>query len=268
MTGRPLGTAMGGGGDGPRPMTSNKAAGYSSAPKMMGSIGSIGVSKGPAPPLLKKTDDGPEEQCKEMEARVNELLEDSAKASVEGDNSRALEQAKEAGKKERQLSRFREEKGFSDQQNIDLHYAVIFNLAHQYHKNGQHQEALTSYQHIVKNKEFPQSGRLRVNMGNIYFEQEKFPNAIKMYRMALDQIHSSNEKEVRFKIMRNIGIAFLRMGQYGDAVQSFSDVMDNEPDLTTGFNLVVCYYALGDREKMKKSFAALLALRAYEPEED
>jgi intraflagellar transport protein 88 len=35
----------------------------------------------------------------------------------------------------------------------------------------------------VKNKSFAQSGRLRVNMGNIYFEQEKFPNAIKMYRM-------------------------------------------------------------------------------------
>ena len=51
-------------------------------------------------------------------------------------------------------------------------------------------------------------------------------------------------------------------------MQSFSDVMDNEPDLVTGFNLVICYYALGDREKMKKSFVALLALRAYEPDEE
>jgi intraflagellar transport protein 88 len=58
------------------------------------------------------------------------------------------------------------------------------------------------------------------------------------------------------------------MGQYGDAVQSFSDCMDNEPDLVTGFNLVICYYALGDREKMKKSFVALLALRAYEPDDE
>ena len=86
--------------------------------------------------------------------------------------------------------------------------------AHQYHKNGQHQEALQTYQTIVKNKSFSQSGRLRINMGNIYFEQEKFPNAIKMYRMALDQLPPT-AKEVRFKVMRNIGIAFLRMGQYG-----------------------------------------------------
>jgi hypothetical protein len=59
---RPLGTAMGpgggGGGDGPRPMTSNKGAGYSSTPKVMGNIGGVGLSKGPAPPLLKKSDDG------------------------------------------------------------------------------------------------------------------------------------------------------------------------------------------------------------------
>ena len=41
---------------------------------------------------------------------------------------------------------------------------------------------------IVKNKSYTQSGRLRVNMGNIYFEQKKYSSAIKMYRMALDQV--------------------------------------------------------------------------------
>eukprot|EP00976_Prorocentrum_cordatum_P071466 1180341-Prorocentrum_minimum.AAC.2 len=55
-------------------------------------------------------------------------------------------------------------------------------------------------------------------MGNIFFEQKKFPNAIKMYRMALDQIPNT-AREIRFKIMRNIGNAFVRMGQYQDAMQ-------------------------------------------------
>ena len=47
----------------------NKAAGYSSQPK---TVSNIGVSKftGPAPPLLKKSDDGPEELCREMERKV------------------------------------------------------------------------------------------------------------------------------------------------------------------------------------------------------
>jgi hypothetical protein len=50
-------------------------------------------------------------------------------------------------------------------------------------------------------------------MGNIHFEQSKFPQAIKMYRMALDQVPGT-QKETRYKIMRNIGVAFMRLGQY------------------------------------------------------
>ena len=52
-----------------------------------------------------------------------------------------------------------------------------------YHANGLHKEALNSYTIIVKNKQYPQASRLRVNMGNIYFEQKKYPLAIKMYNM-------------------------------------------------------------------------------------
>lgn len=36
-------------------------------------------------------------------------------------------------------------------------------------------EALNTYSLIVKNKQYPQSGRLRVNMGNIYYEQKNYP---------------------------------------------------------------------------------------------
>ena len=39
--------------------------------------------------------------------------------------------------------------------------------------NGMHQEALNTYTMIVKNKAYGHSGRLRVNMGNIYFEEQK-----------------------------------------------------------------------------------------------
>jgi intraflagellar transport protein 88 len=50
----------------------------------------------------------------------------------------------------------------------------------QYHLNGMYQEAISTYSLIVKNKQYPQSGRLRVNMGNIYFEQKNYPMAIKV----------------------------------------------------------------------------------------
>ena len=48
-------------------------------------------------------------------------------------------------------------------------------------------------------------------MGNIYFQQRKFPLAIKMYRMALDIIPTSS-KEMRCKIQKNIGLAFVKLG--------------------------------------------------------
>lgn len=39
-------------------------------------------------------------------------------------------------------------------------------------------------------------GRLKVNMGNIYFKQKNYPKAIKFYRMALDQVPNTH-KEMR-----------------------------------------------------------------------
>ena len=153
-------------------------------------------------------------------------------------------------------------------------------------------EAINTYSLIVKNKQYPQSGRLRVNMGNIYYQdvrvpctpawsahaahlrrvwlprhQKKYTFAIKMYRMALDQIPNTG-KEMRLKIMRNIGNAFVRLGQFPDAIQSFETIMDGNADFQTGFNLIVCYYALGDEEKMRKGFARLLSIPMPHNSED
>lgn len=62
--------------------------------------------------------------------QVNALVEASAEAAVRGDFVMALERAKEAGRKERQLSKHRENSGLADSINLDLTYCVCFNLAH------------------------------------------------------------------------------------------------------------------------------------------
>ena len=41
---------------------------------------------------------------------------------------------------------------------------------------------------ITKNRMFNNAGRLKVNMGNIYFKLGQYAKAIKFYRMALDQV--------------------------------------------------------------------------------
>jgi len=245
-------------------MTAVRAAGYTSAGPKPGAVfdptGAGAQTRGPAPPLQKRSDNSPEDMCRELEKEVNALIEESALLSVRKEHASALDKAKEAGKRERYLCKQREQHGLADQINIDLTYSVCFNLANQYHANGMYTEALNTYSLIVKNKQYAQSGRLRVNMGNIYYEQQKYPAAIKMYRMALDQIPNTG-KEIKHKIVRNIGNAFVRLGQFQDALASYEQIMESSPDLQTGFNLVLCYYALGDKERMRKGFSRLLSVR-------
>eukprot|EP00742_Colponemidia_sp_Colp-10_P004661 GILJ01004972.1.p1 GENE.GILJ01004972.1~~GILJ01004972.1.p1 ORF type:complete len:820 (-),score=178.34 GILJ01004972.1:195-2654(-) len=276
--GRPLqtsyrmGTAAQAAGDGPRPMTSNRGAGFSTAAgRAAAGKDSFDpfnqAGRGPAPPLQKRSESSPEEMFKEMEKEVNRLLEASAMAKSKNDFAMALEKAKEATKKERLLCKQREQANMSDQINIDLTYSVCFNLAVQYQANEMYTEALNTYSLIVKNKQYPQSGRLRVNMGNIFYQQKKYTNAIKMYRMALDQIPNTG-REIRFKIMRNIGNALVRLGQFAEAIQNYENIMDGAPDFKTGFNLILCYFAIGDKEKMKKGFTRVLGIQNMGTDEE
>jgi intraflagellar transport protein 88 len=184
-----------------RPMTSVRAAGYSSRGRAGNSAGKsfdpfnqagiIRLTNG-RNKKEKDSETAPEEVIKDLEIRIARLIEESTFDAEGGKLERALEKAKEAGKKERQLSKHREQNNLGDQLNLDLTFCVFLNLANQYHNNRMYQEALNSYGVIVKNKLFSQSGRMRVNMGNIYFEQGKYSHAVKMYRMALDQISNSN----------------------------------------------------------------------------
>nr|XP_046219479.1 intraflagellar transport protein 88 homolog isoform X12 [Oncorhynchus gorbuscha] len=250
-----------------RPMTAVRAAGYSSAMTRGSTFDPLGQSKGPAPPLEGKSEDTPDEKVKILEKKVNDLIEESCLAHGLGDLQLSLDRAKEAGRKERALVRQREQSGNADHINLDLTYSVLFNLATQYANNDMYAEALNTYQVIVKNKMFSNAGRLKVNMANIHFKQKNYPKAIKLYRMALDQI-SNSHKEMRIKIMQNIGVVFIRMGQYSDAITSFEHIMSECPNIKTGFNLILCYYAIGDRERMKKAFQKLICVPLGIDEED
>lgn len=146
-----------------------------------------------------------------------QLIEESYIASGEGDAQKALLKAKEASNKERGLIRMQEHGGLGDQHNVDLTYSVsspsflhvielaehvfqvLFTLAIQYTANEQYTEALNTYQLITKNRMFSNSHRLKINMGNIYYKQGQYQQAVKMYRMALDQV-SSNQRLLRYKL--------------------------------------------------------------------
>ncbi|XP_072575906.1 intraflagellar transport protein 88 homolog isoform X5 [Vulpes vulpes] len=250
-----------------RPMTAVRAAGFTKAALRGSAFDPLGQSRGPAPPLEAKNEDSPEEKIRQLEKKVNELVEESCIANSCGDLKLALEKAKDAGRKERILVRQREQVTTPENINLDLTYSVLLNLASQYSANEMYAEALNTFQVIVKNKMFSNAGRLKVNMGNIYLKQRNYSKAIKFYRMALDQIPSVH-KEMRIKIMQNIGVTFIKTGQYSDAINSFEHIMSMAPNLKAGFNLILSYFAVGDRDKMKKAFQKLIAVPLEIDEDD
>ncbi|XP_069164782.1 intraflagellar transport protein 88 homolog isoform X2 [Procambarus clarkii] len=260
-TGAPLHSSLGqvgGGGSSDglrRPMTSMRGTGYTSHGSVFDPLNQ--ANKGPAPPLISKTEESPREKIKSLERRVMGLIEESCMAASRGEIRLALDRAKEASSKERSLIRQREQAGLSDGHNLDLTFSVLFNLANQYAANDMYTEALNTYQVITKDRMFNNSGRLRVNMGNIHYKMGQYNKAVKFYRMALDQVPNTH-KSMRIKIMHNIGLVFVRMGQYSEACTSFEYIMQEEANFKTGLDLVTAYYALGDKERMKKGFLRLL----------
>lgn len=146
-----------------------------------------------------KDESTPEAKAKLLEKKVNVLLEESILASYRQDLKLALEKGKEAISKEKSLNNQKERLSNSSEGiavNSDLTFAVQFNLGIQYTRSGMFNEALNTFTTIVKNRSFANSGRIKLNIGNIYFLQGNFAKAIKFYRMALDQV-ANTHKDLR-----------------------------------------------------------------------
>ncbi|XP_059060211.1 intraflagellar transport protein 88 homolog [Achroia grisella] len=239
-----------------RPVTAVRAAGYTSTAR-------------DTPSREDKKEDSVEDRIKQVEAKIMTLVEESCMLSVRPDPDddsnikrdfdlgQALAKAQEASTLERQLIRMQEQANLGDTHNLDLTFAVLCNLAGQYALNEMYTEALNTYQLLTRNKLFPHANRLKVNMGNIYFKMGEHPKALKLYRMALDQTPTA-EKDLRMKVMHNIGLLLVRMGKFRDAVTNFQHIMHEQGDFQTGLHLVLCSAALNDAEGGKAAFHAML----------
>lgn len=182
-----------------RPMTAVRSAGYTSNQQAFDPLNLGTSSKGSAPPLEINKEDTPEEKIKVTERKIMGLIETSTQAASENNIKIALERAREASSRERALIRLQEQAGLSDNHNIDLTFAVLFNLAVQYTNNEMYTEAIATYQAITRNRMFSNSARLKVNMGNIYVKMGQLSQAIKMYRMAFDQAPTAH-KDLRMML--------------------------------------------------------------------
>lgn len=216
--------------------------------------------------------EGKEDMMRKLERKTHQLFEESTVLARKRDYARAVDTATAAIQAERQLTRLREEDN-PDNVNTDITYAVMLNLGSIYQQAGMHSKALKQFEDIVSNKQLGNSSRLRINIGNILFVQKKYLQAIKMYRRGLDQIPVSTNQRLRSKVMRNIGHAFCELRQFEEGAKAYQLVLSERPmrdfgggverkvpsrDFITAFNMLMCHYALGERDKMQSSFITLL----------
>ncbi|CEF67704.1 No mechanoreceptor potential B [Strongyloides ratti] len=249
-----------------RPMTAIKAAGYTS-------MGRKNNFESVQNPFTKETiiEETLEDKCKKIERQVNQLLKESIMAYHNNNFKLSLEKAKEAGRKERAVVKLREQSSSSSSSsnynngntndpavNVDLTFTVLFNLAEQYNANGMLNEALNTYLVIVKNNRvFTNAGKLKINIGNIYFRKKDYVKALKYYRMGLDQVNNL-ENSVKIKLLNNIGVSLIKLGKYYDALATFEYAVDEGGDYSTALNLILTAYCLDDADKMKESFQKLI----------
>ncbi|KZS02119.1 Intraflagellar transport protein 88 [Daphnia magna] len=218
-----------------RPLTAIHGAGYTSSRMTTANqtYDPLNQSGRVTTPFAEpKTVDPPEKQMKMLESSIHRIVEESILANSKEEFRVALDKAKEAVNKEKSLIRQKEQSGMGESNN-DLAFMVLFNLANQYVANGLFSEAMSSYQQLIKNRTFANIGRLRLNIANLHFRLGQYALALKQYRMALDQV-PAHFTTLRTKIMQNIGLLFIKMGQYNDACTSFEFVMQEKPDFKTG----------------------------------
>jgi len=80
-----------------------------------------------------------------------------------------------------------------------------------------------------------------------------------MYNMALDSTTQQN-KDMKLKIKKNVALALVKQKRFGKSIEVYEDIMNDTPDFDVGFNLIVCLYALGEKEKMRTMFERLLMI--------
>ncbi len=196
--------------------------------------------------------------ARNMEKEINQLIARTVYFRKEEKHDEALESAKQGTKVEQSLRRHQKSNAMSSR--VENATAAWFNLATAYVASGMPDDALKTYTTLLTmQRGNPFNGRIRINMGNVYYSQKQFPSAIKMYKMALDQMQKDDRSLAR-KIRRNIGNAYFCLGQIRDAVKNFEEAMDTANDFQTGFNLLMCHLALGDMNNVKKYFLELINL--------
>ena len=244
-----------------RPITSNASAGF----QRTNNLGST-AEKFNQMLAREERPMTPKARLAKYELEINALIDESAVLASEKKLTEALDKAKEAVTKQKYLDRFMEENSQEPStNNTNLRFCAALNLATMFEKNELYQEAIKEYTNLTNalNHEGNLEGFIRLNMGNIYFKQGNFPMAIKMYKKAINDVPTELKIIMPYKIQKNLAHAYVQKNDYPQAIQAYEEIVDKCPDFESAFNLIVCYFIKGDKEKLKNHFCDIVAIESY-----
>ena len=245
------GTARPGTGSVERPMTT-KAAGYSK------SLGKENKNFGMKTRMFfaKKENTSKEAIIKEFEKNIQKLSDEAILLKCKGNFRAAKEKALSAEKK---LNDFKLQN--VDYFNAEMEFGLQLNIALIYEGLKMYEDARQKYLEIVQKENYYSPGimkdKIRINLGNLYYKQGDFQNAIKEWKKAVDKISKDN-KEMRGLVLRNIANAQIKLGSYEDAIDNYTESVKHKEDMKTCKNLLLSNLAMNKTNETKQVFNLMI----------
>lgn len=96
----------------------------------------------------------------------------------------------------------------------------------------------------------PKSFEANYNLGNTYYKQEKYDEAIKSYQSAFE---NAKDNESRAKIFHNVGNSLLKSNKIEQSVEAYKTALKYNPnDQDTKYNLSYALEMLKNKDKNKQ----------------
>ena len=243
-----------------RPMTT-KAAGYSKSlgkdPKDFG--------RGTKMFFHRKEPTSKEGIIKEFEKNIQKLSDESIILKCKGNYVQAKEKCLSAYDK---LKDFKEKN--NEYFNAEMEFGIQLNLALIFEGLKMFEDAKQMYLEIVQKENYYTPGimfqKIRINLGNLYYNQGEYKKAITEWHKAVDKISKDN-KEMRGSILKNIALAYIKLGSYNDAIDNFTESVKFKEDMKTCMNLLLSNLAGNKIDKTKEVFNLMLEVSLNQQKE-
>lgn len=110
-------------------------------------------------------------------------------------------------------------------------------------------DAEIDFRKVVENS--PKSFEANFNLGNSYYKQEKYEDAIKAYQNAIE---NARDNESRAKIFHNIGNSLLKSNKIEQSVEAYKNALKFNPnDNDTKYNLSYALELLKNKDKNQQN---------------